>query len=61
MTKLSLKEKGSLLGRPFTPYSSLTGRIQDHSLTPSNSEAGKDTKRRGESHGCREWGDSGSV
>lgn len=61
MTKPGLKEKGSLLSRPFISYSSLTGRIQRHSLTSSNPQAGKDTKRREESHGYEEWGDSGSV
>lgn len=48
MTKPGLKEKGSLLGKPFISYSSLTRRIQRHSLTSSNSQAGKDTKRRGD-------------
>lgn len=61
MTKPGLKEKGSLLCRPFISYSSLAGRTQRHPLTSSNSEAGKDTKRKGESQGYGEWGDSGSV
>lgn len=56
MTKPGLKEKGSLLGKPFISYSSLTRRIQCHSLTSSNSQAGKDTKRRGKKSWIRRMG-----